>query len=381
MPEVIQDERKGLPSASFFPIGVKCHGAWELCKSVPPSKASSASTSGDKIHKALETDDDSGLSIADMDVAERIRAIEKPELERFATDNHLTRFIGNFEATREKRFWLSIGTNMEMASAKLDVVYRLGQYAMAINYKTGWKRVTAAAENWQILTEAACYLSENSKIKVMRIGFISARLKSQIEWVDLVKIDRGQLMNQVLSEVDKWTPTAERTPGEWCRYCPGRAWCDKSLAIAEAPSLEVAPSDAKTQKDRALEMVSRMTEAQMASVIRKGGLILAIIDAAKDRAMAMDVADLDRIGLERKKGRRWSKFTDYGMATRRIVLKGLMSEDQVNEASDMSIGSVIESVAKADGLSREKASVQVREELGIVIETGNHAETVGAKEE
>jgi hypothetical protein len=211
----MQDERDGYPSASAMNRIMHCLASHYVYGKYP-NKDTYSSKRGDKIHKALEISDPSGLSKSDMVTYDRCVFME----------GHLVNAMG-FEGTeivREKRFWFHYGFD-PVWSGKIDVAYidTNRKIALVINYKTGKSEQIPLEHNWQavcesilILQEFALYSIIYAQIQPLRSPKPQTRIfhKNDLELQSII------LLN--------WLTQKENTlakAGEHCNFCLGKDDC------------------------------------------------------------------------------------------------------------------------------------------------------------
>ena len=80
---ILEDDRKGLPSASKRERWSRCPGSFELEKLIPDTEAGEAAEKGNRIHDALQKGDFSALNAEEAELAEKLASIEKVAVEQW----------------------------------------------------------------------------------------------------------------------------------------------------------------------------------------------------------------------------------------------------------------------------------------------------------
>lgn len=231
-----------LPSASSMYRHANCSGNMIFIRSLREKgwleeQSSPDATIGERIHAFLE-----GLP-EDLKSSEAEVASDCKTLAHRAAQEFFGPDPGLLNEHYEQRIFYEI-SGTRFFTGKPDRFFRDAdsENLLDINYKTGRKQSITAAENLQLRTEIVLlyYLYEGS---VERIGaaIIEPLVTKQPE---IVVYDRKALKRaevEILTIVDKTHWVEKRTAGDWCWFCPARAFCPeaKKLALDEPRIINV----------------------------------------------------------------------------------------------------------------------------------------------
>lgn len=226
----IQDDRHGLPSASSRERDYRCPGNRNLTNALRlegllRDDSSEASIAGDRIHKAIETDDDSELSHQET--------VSKEEIERkIFMVKQMVSVPSDAEEVRETRFWLRNGLR-KMASAKIDVGYFWEDKCLVIDAKSGWLPVVPSNENLQLRGAVATILAERPSVNTVFTVIAPANEKAHIPAVYERATTGGYAIAEWKEHIKRTEePDAPRIPGEeQCKYCPARMHCPERKSV------------------------------------------------------------------------------------------------------------------------------------------------------
>lgn len=377
-PEITIDEREGLPSASFTPIGAKCNGAWHFIRGLPEEKKDTTTSDGTAIHEALETGSDDGLTTIDqMEITERIRRVESPELDAFFGSEPIS--LQN----REKRLWL-YRAGSKAFSAKLDMFAVSDNRAFAVNYKTGFAEMEPVERSAQIRSEAACLLSNFPKVTELKIGYIASRLSTKLEFVHMTDIKPKQFVNEWWNDtIAKWSPDSPRVAGKHCRWCKGKSRCEFGIAFAASATaiLDPRPVDengaqVEITKDEITKRVSEMNLAQAVDLYSQKSVVGAIIDAVKQRLLGLDAETLKTFGLMKARGRKETEITSAHLFMDWVTLTGEFQKSELDTAVTVSLSKLTDLRVKKTGETKKAASTGLKAALAHIIETSHQADTI-----
>lgn len=261
----MEDERKGLPSASSIDADIRCLGRRALVRHLP-NEATKWTTRGDKIHSVLEGE----MEMEELADSDKYTASAIMNEEARLVDEH--HFQGA-EIFSEQRLW-AMGPDMEpIYSGKMDRLHKLGDRGLLIDYKTGWTATVPLANNWQMRTNAALIYA-NKGVKTVKAVVIhphhpSGEVSEEIEYT------QAQLEAFVigLEEVTaQMTDDAPRTPNAVsCQWCQAKKICpeyQKQMAtvlkedgsLTARPQFETMTPEQRGDRLRLLVMVQKSIE-------------------------------------------------------------------------------------------------------------------------
>jgi hypothetical protein len=268
----MNDERKGLPSASSAQRYALCPGSFLLEQwGKEPDTTGADAAAGNRIHGFLAGEEVT-LDETEQHVADFCR-IQEIDLVKTVFP-----FQKGLNITRERRFWAFDDDFQKSWSGKPDVVYNDGINALVIDYKTGRGAVEPAVGNLQL--RALAVLVKNSfgsfsEITVAIIQPLAGEPTTCTYGVD--DLSRAEFeINSMMEDIRK--PGQPRNPSaEACKYCKAKSVCPEAQAeVNSLPTL--VPRDG-------LEIV--MTPEQIAEFLAKAPLAEAVIESVRGKARRM----------------------------------------------------------------------------------------------
>lgn len=248
-PEI--DVRLGWTSASNAPADARCPGRHLAQRHLPDSEESEAAIFGTAIHEALKTDDPSKLQSDALSIYEGCMEIrEKLIMEKFGMDaSKVTR-------VKEERVWWT-GSNLQH-SAQLDLLCKLNNEGLIIEYKTLTGEVEDATVNEQLrdqvaLAAGAHKLTEIDVAVVQPLVTYTPRVVRYT--IDTIKRAQVEMAERVKASND---PNSKRIAGAvQCKFCKARFTCKEysefvSLAVPIAMYSLTSPVNTWTPEQRAL---------------------------------------------------------------------------------------------------------------------------------
>lgn len=268
----MNDERKGLPSASSAQRYALCPGSFLLEQFVQePDTAGADAQIGNRIHGFLAGEkinlDDDEVKLAAICFSQEVEIAKA-----------VFPFQDRLSITRERRLWAFDDGFNRSWSGKPDVVYNDGLNALVIDYKTGRGTVEHATGNTQL--RALAVLVNNSfgpfgEVTVAIIQPLAGEPTTCTYGVD--DLSRAEFeINSMMEDIRK--PGQPRNPSaEACKYCRAKGVCPEAQAeVNSLPTL--VPRDG-------LEIV--MTPEQIAEFLAKAPLAEAVIESVRGKARRM----------------------------------------------------------------------------------------------
>ena len=268
----MNDERRGLPSASSAQRYAFCPGSFLLEQSVQePDAAGADAQIGNRIHGFL-----AGEKINLDDDEAKLAAI------CFSQEVEIAKAVFPFQERltiiRERRLWAVDADFNKSWSGKPDVVYNDGLNALVIDYKTGRGTVEHATGNAQlralaVLVNASCGPFGEVTVAIIQ-PLAGEPTTCTYRSEDLSRADYE--INRLMSDIRK--PGQPRNPSaEACKYCRAKGVCPEAQAeVNNLPTL--VPRDG-------LEIV--MTPEQIAEFLAKAPLAEAVIESVRGKARRM----------------------------------------------------------------------------------------------
>lgn len=222
------DERRGATSASNATADNLCQGRHLAQKGIP-DKSSKDAAHGNLIHAALAGDAEAlaTMTVEQRDIYDACQKIEAREVEKaFGAD------WKQAKVWKEQRFWLrfqaDVAENKLMLehSAKPDKVYRLGNRALVIEYKTLTGDVPTAPNNLQG-RDQVCLVSGHLLVHEVAFLVIQPLVTHTPEICVYVKEDIERALKEMVSRITASnTPGAPRLAGSpQCDFCKAKVNC------------------------------------------------------------------------------------------------------------------------------------------------------------
>jgi hypothetical protein len=348
---------------------VACAGSWQAEKDQPDLPKQDVTDSGTAIHAALESGDSSELQESDAEVAERLAALEKRALEEWMTTNGIDAAPVRHA---EERVWARNPKTLELLfSAQLDVYYIHEQFALVLDFKSGYLNPTPAESNWQVAAQCICLVCENKQLRHFTAGIAASRLTSKL---DLTIYEPQSLQNAEI-EIRRaiWKasqPTPPRYPGEHCRYCKAKGVCPEAAAYSSVILHNgLVP---KLNKLGIVEAVGQMTPMQLSWVFQRSKIASQIFDACEDRLKAMPEDQLAAVGLKLKPGAVQRKIANVGSAIEKLQSTTGVTDDMVYDCLSLSVSKAEDMVGKALDIPKKNRRDKINEVLaGLITEKQN----------
>ena len=246
------DERGEWTSASNAPADGLCPGRHLAQRGLPEVNTEDANF-GTQIHEALKLGDPKGLDSDQLSIYDGCQEItDKLIMEKFGMD------ASKMEKIKERRFWWRSGDGKLQHSGQVDLLGRLGDVGLIVEYKTLPGEVEGAATNEQLRDQVAM-AGGSLKLREIDVAVVQPLVtyKPTICRYDVISIARAQIdmVNRVKASND---PSSKRVAGAaQCKYCKARFTCKEyhALVAVSSPvtmSSLVIPVDQWTPSQRAL---------------------------------------------------------------------------------------------------------------------------------
>ena len=258
------DERRGCTSASNAEADSLCQGRFQAQKGKTSVETDDAKH-GQKIHEALRTGDTSGLTHEQRDIYDSCIQIETKIIAQLFPE--LAEGNAKPKLWRETRKFCIVPPANREHSAKPDVVYRLAQRALIIEYKTLAGEVPDSPYNLQLRDQAVLVRGDLlvSDIAVVVIQPLVTHTPEICFYsTDDLKRAEAEMFARVNASHD---PNAKRTAGDvQCKFCLAKNDCMEyqKWAGSSVPgmlSLLDVPTSAWTPEQK-LQFLDRASIAQ-----------------------------------------------------------------------------------------------------------------------
>lgn len=323
--EILEDVRKGRPSASGMQRLVLCPGSWMAEKGYP-EESSEAAEAGTRLHAHMEhgtLPEDA----AEAEAVEWCRAQEVALAEKYLGWGS----AADERCLREQRWWFK-----DVFSGQADVVYVANGMALVLDYKFGRVPVAAARDNMQLAALALLALKMLPDVDVVFCGILQPFASRQEPGV--VRYHRemnGQLECYFMHAVAKAeSEGARRVPGEvQCRYCKAKAECPACMALVSSATGGPASADLSQGLSTPRQQLSEATSCwadwsaeKKAEAVRLAGLAKKWAEAVERKAKADLKSGLAIPGCSLAAGKRSFKVNDaqgaFAVLARELGISG-----------------------------------------------------------
>jgi hypothetical protein len=266
------DPRGEWTSASDALADSLCQGRKRAQRGIP-SVQTDDSRFGNRIHAALACGKADGLTLEEREVFDACQKIE-------------LRLVGQFfgspaavKTFREQRFWLKLtspSNNIIQHSGQPDVVYRLNDRLLILEYKTLAGDVPESSKNLQLRDQAVLSVGHFVTIHSVGVAVIQPLVTHTPEWTIYEPADLTRAANEMAARVIASNDlNAKRTPGTvQCKYCRAKAVCLEYQLWAG--QMTPAPRSLLDVP------VAQWTGEQCALFLENAGIAQAWLDDAKD---------------------------------------------------------------------------------------------------
>jgi hypothetical protein len=346
-----EDERLGLPSASSAEAEILCLGRRNLCAKYGIDKVESQSAKrGTKIHAVLEGEEGyDSLNSSDKKTHDLICLYEGALVEKYSCEGA--------PVSSELRLWVKDEMeDNQLYSAKLDRIYVRDNFALAIDFKTGFSNVTKARDNWQLRIQAICTFANYPQVQEVASALIHPHhpFGKYSDYV-FTRKEAGFLKEEYESYLEKMKDeNAQRTPNDIsCKYCSAKDTCperNSALTRIDTSLKGWKPFIDCTPKERE----ERLKLYELAKDIIKQD------EATAKSLLKDDPRSVDGYALSKGK-------TSRELVSPSVVFDTIASvfgNNVANQSFTISIAKVEEGVQESCGYSKDEAKAVVEKELG-----------------
>lgn len=369
-------ERLDLPSASAMEIVQACPGQRNLLATLPPeafqkpAEEDEWAKRGTRIHAAFETGNTVDLDEEELETYEQGQKFVHELLEKWIRLKSLPRDKVE-EGPRELRVFLRepqfVGE--PIGSGKLDRHWlcRERRCGLVVDFKTGWnKNLPPSNHSWQLRYQAVLLHREEYAGDIDEWWVAHCKPKDKLGADDWCVYQFQDLEYSVQSiQYHLWESTqfdAKRHAGDWCNWCPCKAWCPEAGAYAMLPSV-IARRAAPEATD--LEgMVQAMAPEDLLKLWEMDTVVRKILDAADERLKTFPKDELERLGLELpERGKERNTIVKVREAFDFLHTTQQFTEKDLWLALDLAVGKVAEIAMQEKSLTKANASKWVKEIL------------------
>lgn len=354
-PEVPDDERKGLPSASEYPRIWACPGYLQLKAKLPKRKRTPGpdAISGQRIHAALAEPTEAKL--AELKLTDEEQQVFEwcgdqwnKLIERFFTMHGLAANL----ISEQRIFWEDkFSGQFDRTAIEID-----GFAALMADFKTGRIAVPGVDTNLQMRAYAVLLFKRFPHLEKIYVAVIQP-------WVSkdpLVAVyERADIMAST-AELEATlknaaAPNARRIPGAHCKHCPCRADCEEARAVP--------------MKLARVEPTTLATNDDIAAFLNLVALAETVIKAVKEEAKIRIRGGQEIPGWELAPGRMMQAITDPEKIYARVSKLGVTQAGFMS-AVKIQKGSLKDAIKAATNLKGKGLEEQLTEVLdGCVTES------------
>jgi len=380
-PQFRDAEREDMASASSFETDVLCPGRQQLLATLPPEafqrkpEDDEAAQRGTLIHKARETGDTKDLDADDSEIFQRGLMAEIQCVKDWKAQFEI-QDLDAMEGPREERYWLHWPDTLKKAvSAKLDVHYVSKRRANDIRrvLVVEWKslyctHLTPAELNWQGRVQAVLTAQEYDAQHVRVV--LNKAMFGRTDIVDYSASDLVRARESIFQALwETQQPGAQRRPGDWCNFCPGKPYCRE--AISHALTLSLMERSARGIVQIAAGSIDNLVDTMPADdlviVMQRAPVIQKIIDAVKARLKGMAPEQLAALGLRVGKGKKLDPVRNVKGAFDLLRSFGI-SEAEAWSALKMSKPEMLKAIMRDQGWAKGPAQGWLDTQLEPFIE-------------
>lgn len=223
------DARLGLPSASAAPILVHCPGAWRMQQGrADLHRFEKLADSGTRIHNHLNKQLVAGDEPLTLEESRKAKAMEDncddlvKKWESAYPDKGLATLVDV-----EQRLYLRSGI-FPVTSGQYDRLYRQGDRALIVDFKTGWADTGTTEENEQLLVYAllvhAHYNMADVQVSEISVAIVREAGKPYYHTYTQNTLESARLLwEKTLKEVFSEDPAL--VAGSHCQFCKAQTCC------------------------------------------------------------------------------------------------------------------------------------------------------------
>lgn len=359
----LTDERESLPSASYIPDYWHCPGKRNAERGLPPLPAKSVTDDGNVVHENMEEGITDG-TVSQKDITKRLRELEEETIGKWRAEFDITVTPKIF---REERLWIRNRTTLRpVASAKLDVFCIYGEFALALDFKTGFKTQVPSELNWQLRCQSIALWHENSDLTTIRSGIATGRFGARVDCTDYNTAEMWAVERELMHILWRTEqPDAPRVPGPQCDYCRAKAGCPQAGALSMLPHVGLPVSKRAPNGLTILDRFNTMTPEQLGFIRARKSTIESILEQVDEKLKHMPEDQLALAGYKLVPGNKNKEITDAGTAFTRLGT--VLKDDERLKCLKIVRGRAAELLAEREDLSKEAAQEKVDAALGDVL--------------
>lgn len=266
------DERNGLPSASGLERIALCPGSWQIESQCPRDEGGEDAASGTRIHAWL-AGEQVELSEDEASIAEKCREQASSLIAAGSTKSI------------EQRLWYADKSGSILYSGQADIIARIGDSALIVDYKTGRGAVAASPENIQLRALAVLVKHNFPDVQHVSVAIIQPLARKEPVVCEYGPEELEQAEKQILSILETaQRPDAPLIPSEpACKYCRAKTICPALRKTITTPEIE----DMNNAKTVMAASSASLTPADLGELVaHKVPLARMLCDALEKEAMS-----------------------------------------------------------------------------------------------
>ena len=359
----MNDERKGLPSASPWHSYELCSGKYQL--------EQEALRIGQSAH--VKSDDaDSGERIHARIAGWPARELELTESEATTAANLKERgdwqveriFQGQeyYQQLREKRLWLHLDGKPAL-SGRFDVVSYTNELALVQDYKTGFREPDAAEDNAQLGVLAVLVALNLPTVQEVIVQIVSGPYGITEAHYSIAQLSAAyEEIVRTLRAIN--APDAPFSPSpEACKFCGAKLICQAVKDLVVKPLTKLQMSALPADGPRAAKLLDEVEI--MASLLK---------EIKKFYAAKFEDPTYTIPGYAMVPGATVREVTDWDVARSR--LGEFLPIEQLNSAADYRLGELEKSLGKALKLKAPQAKEKMNQILEGLVKTKQNASSL-----
>ena len=355
----MDDERRGLPSASSWRRYESCAGSWQLEQEAAGIGQSAHVESddaarGDRIHAWLAGQK---LELVESEATTAANLKERGDwqIERI--------FEGReYQQLREKRLWLHLDGKPAL-SGRFDVVSYTNELALVQDYKAGFSEPDPAEDNAQLRVLAVLIALNLPTVKEVIVQLVSGPYGITEARYSLAELSAAyEDIVKTLRKIN--APDAPFSPSpEACRFCSAINVCQAVKDQIVKPLTKLQMSALPADGPRAAKLLDEVEI--MAGLLK---------EIKKFYAAKFEDPTYSIPGYQMVPGNTVREVTDWDVARSR--LSEFLPIEQLNSAADYRLGELEKSLGKALKLKAPQAKEKMNQILDGLVETKQNASSL-----
>lgn len=364
------DERLGLPSGSDPAFG-KCPGKRRLLSTLNGTiveQPDEETLTGTKIHEAFRTENTLNLSPDEHETYENGLKFLNDLTTAWTVDvnERDPKSPCGSEGEREIRLWMHHPDTLDpVCSGQLDRHYLKGKHALIVDFKTGWGTyVPRTNVSMQLRVYAVLLWIEHPELEHIRVAFAKpmSYKGGTNDFTDYTVNDLR--MSEQAIRFFLWESAqedAERRPGVWCRYCPGKSHCPEAGAMSLLPSA-ISKTPLKLKRGQEVS-VEHLGPQDLLRIHKASVVIKKILEAVSDRLKGFTDEELEPLGLTHGKATETMQWHNPKAVFDFLTKNEGWTDEDAWAAFDVAWGKLVAVTMKQKGLNEDDAKAILKDDM------------------